>query len=189
MIRIQNLLVAGSVSRLSKPSDEDSKKDIQVKAMGAFYLSKTFGWKFGKPSVSNGEAFLLFVSNFQSILHDDPMKAREHNQGKMEILRKCYGNFCSDRLEPEKNGVRLKVVRLFQQILRLIPASICISTSSTENVWLNGKHNNLQYRLCGKRPDSVPHILGGCSALAHSKYLERHNTALEVLYFDLKLID
>ena len=39
----------------------------------------------------------------------------------------------------------------------------------------------------------VPHILAGCSALAQSKFLERDNSALKVLFFellqDLKLID
>ena len=48
-------------------------------------------------------------------------------------------------------------------------------------------------RLCGKCPQSVPHILAGCSALAQSKYLERDNSALKVVFFeplqDLKLID
>ena len=37
------------------------------------------------------------------------------------------------------------------------------------------------------------HVLAGCSALAQSKYLERHITALKVLFFkmtrDLRLID
>ena len=48
-------------------------------------------------------------------------------------------------------------------------------------------------RLCGKCLQSVPHILAGCSALAQSKYLERDNSALKVVFFeplqDLKLID
>jgi len=39
----------------------------------------------------------------------------------------------------------------------------------------------------------VAHVLTGCSASAQSKYLERHNAALKVLYFellrDLKLIN
>ena len=39
----------------------------------------------------------------------------------------------------------------------------------------------------------MAHVIVGCSALAQSKYLERHNVALKVLYFellqDLKLVD
>ena len=39
----------------------------------------------------------------------------------------------------------------------------------------------------------MAHVIAGCSALAQSKYLERHNAALKVLYFellrDLKLVD
>ena len=35
-------------------------------------------------------------------------------------------------------------------------------------------------RLCGKEPESVSHILAGCSALAQTKYLERRNHALNL---------
>ena len=52
---------------------------------------------------------------------------------------------------------------------------------------------NVECRMCGKAPEGVAHILAGCSALAQSKYLERHNAALKILYFvllhDLKLVD
>ena len=48
-------------------------------------------------------------------------------------------------------------------------------------------------RLCGKSPETLAHVLAGCSALAQSKYLVRHNAALKVLFFemtgDLRLID
>ena len=49
-------------------------------------------------------------------------------------------------------------------------------------------------RLCGKAPETFERVLAGCSAMAQSKYLERHNGALkEVLFFemtrDLRLID
>ena len=48
-------------------------------------------------------------------------------------------------------------------------------------------------RLCGKAPESVAHILSGCGALAESKYLSRHDSALKVLFYemlhDLGLID
>ena len=49
------------------------------------------------------------------------------------------------------------------------------------------------WRLCGKAPESVAHILSGCGALAQSKYLSRHDSALKVLFYemlhDLGLID
>ena len=48
-------------------------------------------------------------------------------------------------------------------------------------------------RLCSKEPESVQHILAGCSALAQTKYLECHNNALKILFFEvlrsLDLID
>ena len=40
-------------------------------------------------------------------------------------------------------------------------------------------------RMCGKGPECVAHVLGGCSSLAQTKYLERHNAALKVLFFEI----
>ena len=40
-------------------------------------------------------------------------------------------------------------------------------------------------RLCAKAPESVPHILSRCSALAHNQYLSRYNRALKILFFVL----
>ena len=40
-------------------------------------------------------------------------------------------------------------------------------------------------RLCGKVAESVSHVLAGCSSLAQTKYLYRHNAALKILFFEL----
>ena len=40
-------------------------------------------------------------------------------------------------------------------------------------------------RLCGKVAESVAHVLAGCSSLAQTKYLYRHNAALKILFFEL----
>ena len=40
-------------------------------------------------------------------------------------------------------------------------------------------------RLCGKVAESVAHVLAGCSFLAQTKYLYRHNAALKILFFEL----
>ena len=39
-------------------------------------------------------------------------------------------------------------------------------------------------RRCGKEAETLPHVLSGCSTLAQSKYLDRHNAALKRLFFD-----
>ena len=48
-------------------------------------------------------------------------------------------------------------------------------------------------RLCNKAPESVPHVLAGCTALAQNKCTTRHNATLEILFFeilqDLGLVD
>ena len=53
--------------------------------------------------------------------------------------------------------------------------------------------NNTMCRMCGKVPESLAHVLAGCSSLARTKYMERHNATLKVLFFemlrDIKLAD
>ena len=48
-------------------------------------------------------------------------------------------------------------------------------------------------RLCNKAPESVAHVLAGCTALAQNKYVTRHNAALKIPFFevlqDLGLVD
>ena len=40
-------------------------------------------------------------------------------------------------------------------------------------------------RLCDKAPESVPHVLAGCTAPAQNKYLTRRNAALKTLFFEI----
>ena len=39
--------------------------------------------------------------------------------------------------------------------------------------------------MCTKELESVPHVLAGCSALAQTKYMSRHNSALKILFFEI----
>ena len=39
--------------------------------------------------------------------------------------------------------------------------------------------------MCGKGQESVAHVLAGCSAIAETKYLERHNSVLRILFFEI----
>ena len=47
--------------------------------------------------------------------------------------------------------------------------------------------------MCGKVPESLANILARCSSLTQTKYMDRHNASLKVLFFamlrDLKLAD
>ena len=44
------------------------------------------------------------------------------------------------------------------------------------------RRGDVSCRICGKSPETLTHVLLGCSALAQSKYLERHKEALEVFF-------
>ena len=40
-------------------------------------------------------------------------------------------------------------------------------------------------RMCGQATESVPHVLTRCGALVQTLYLERHNNALKILFFQV----
>ena len=46
-------------------------------------------------------------------------------------------------------------------------------------------NTNVMCRMCGKSPESVPHVLAGCGILAQTNYLARHNAALKILFFEM----
>lgn len=46
-------------------------------------------------------------------------------------------------------------------------------------------NDDLRCRMCTKELESVPHVLAGCSALAQTKYMWRHNSALKILFFEI----
>ena len=48
----------------------------------------------------------------------------------------------------------------------------------------NGTSNDM-FRLCGKSPESRPHVLAGCGRLAQTKFLARHITTLKILFFEI----
>ena len=46
-------------------------------------------------------------------------------------------------------------------------------------------HPDYTCDMCGKCQESNPHVLAGCSAIAQTKYLERHNSVLRILFFEI----
>ena len=50
--------------------------------------------------------------------------------------------------------------------------------------------DDIMCRMCGEKPECLAHVLAGCSVLAQTKYLSRHNAALKIPFFEmLKDID
>ena len=78
------------------------------------------------------------------------------------------------------------VAGMFELYEQLLPLYAC-QTTHTDTT---GK---VLCRLCNKAPESVAHVLAGCTALAQTKYTTRHNAALKILFFeilqDLGLVD
>ena len=45
--------------------------------------------------------------------------------------------------------------------------------------------DDIMSRMCGEKPECLEHLLAGCSALAQTKYVSRHNAALKIPFFEM----
>ena len=68
------------------------------------------------------------------------------------------------------------VQELYQQLL---PTKVYYNRKTKSQV------TDKKCRLCGDSLENVQHILSGCSALAQTKYLQRHNNAFKILFFEV----
>ena len=68
------------------------------------------------------------------------------------------------------------VQELYQQLL---PTKVYYNRKTKSQV------TDEKRRLCGDSLENVQHILSGCSALAQTKYLQRHNNAFKISFFEV----
>ena len=68
------------------------------------------------------------------------------------------------------------VQELYQQLL---PTKVYYNRKTKSQV------TDEKCRSCGDSLENVQHILSGCSALAQTKYLQRHNNAFKILFFEV----
>ncbi|PFX11816.1 Retrovirus-related Pol polyprotein from type-1 retrotransposable element R2 [Stylophora pistillata] len=92
-----------------------------------------------------------------------------------QLDRSCFSLLCEWRTAPTYTIAALE--ELYQQLL---PTKVY----STRKAKTSGD-SDVRCRLCGKGQESVAHVLAGCSALAQTAYLTRHNAAFKILFFEL----
>ena len=92
-----------------------------------------------------------------------------------QLDRSCFSLLCEWRTAPTYTIAALE--ELYEQLL---PTKVY----STKKAKTSGD-SDVRCRLCGKGQESVAHVLAGCSALAQTAYLTRHNAAFKILFFEL----
>ena len=92
-----------------------------------------------------------------------------------QLDRSCFSLLCEWRTAPTYTIAAIE--ELYQQLL---PTKVY----STKKAKTSGD-SDVRCRLCGKGQESVAHVLAGCSALAQTAYLTRHNAAFKILFFEL----
>ena len=90
---------------------------------------------------------------------------------------------CFDWLSRWKTAPSHTIADVHELYQQLLPTKLYHYKKTRAN-----SNPDVQCRLCGKTSESVSHILEGCSALAQTRYLARHNAALKILYFEMQRI-
>ena len=104
-------------------------------------------------------------------------------QGKLMTVRwedeKLDGD-CFSRMTEWRAAPTHTIAGIMELYEQLLPTKLYNSrkTKTTDDP-------DARCRLCGKAQESVAHVLLGCSVLAQTKYLSRHNAALKILFFEL----
>ena len=104
-------------------------------------------------------------------------------QGKLTALTwsdPVQSQGCFKWLSKWKTCPTQVVTGICEMYEQLLPTRVYYSKKTR-----TGKENDVMCRLCGKAQETVAHILTGCSALAQSKYLHRHNSVLKILFFEI----
>ena len=94
---------------------------------------------------------------------------------------------CFARMKDWSSAPTRTVAGMIELYEQLLPIKV-YKTQKTKTT-----QGDVSCGLCGKEAETLPHILSGCSTLAQSKYLDRHNASLKILFFekckDLKLVE
>lgn len=72
------------------------------------------------------------------------------------------------------------IAGLFELYQQLVPTKLY-----NQNKTRTDTTSDAMCRMCHESPESVAHVIAGCSALAQTKYVARHNGALKILFFEL----
>ena len=108
---------------------------------------------------------------------------KEKWQGKLLKIRWEDDNLsrsCFDWLKEWKTGPSNTIAAVQELYQQLLPTKLYHHKKTGINT-----SPDVLCRMCGKCPESVPHIVSGCSTLAQTKYLARHNSALKILFFEM----
>ena len=84
------------------------------------------------------------------------------------------------RLRTWRSCPTYTIAGAFELYEQLLPTKLY--TSKKTHTSCSG---DVKCRICGHAQESVSHILSGCTALAQTKYLFRHNMALKVLFYEI----
>ena len=122
----------------------------------------------------------IYKASLQEIQSTVP---EERWQGKLVKNRwddeKVKLEECFAWLSSWKNAPTHTIARVQKLYKQLLPTKVYYNRKTKSQV------TDEKCRLCEDSLENVQHTLSGCSALAQTKYLHRHNNAFKILFFEV----
>ena len=112
---------------------------------------------------------------------EHPAWVYNNNNNRWEDLaldsRGCFARMNSWRSVPTHSVAAMQ--ELYQQLL---PTKLY----HQRKTGVGSGTSKVVYRMCGRLPENVLHVLAGCGIFAQTKYLARHNAALKIFFLFLQ---
>lgn len=109
---------------------------------------------------------------------------------KQKTLHGTFPNLLNqDIIDKETSNLWLKIDDLYGETVGFMMAiqDRVIATRNYKKYILKETLENDKCRRCGTHNETIEHIISGCTTLAHSDYLQRHNNVAKIIHQQLAL--
>ncbi|XP_068708027.1 uncharacterized protein [Montipora foliosa] len=114
----------------------------------------------------------------------DALKKAITSRLQQEVMdQKRQGKITAARWEDQ--DLTLKECYTWLKGWKAAPTHTIAGTEELHQQLLTTKIYHQKCRMCGEKPECLAHVLSGCSVLAQTKYLSRHNAALKIPFFEM----
>ena len=127
-----------------------------------------------------GKPICVWAKRAQQLRQEITQEKWQGNLLKIRWEGDQLSRSCFDWLKEWKTGPSNTIAAVQELYQQLLPTKLYRHKKTGINT-----SPDVLCRMCGKCPESVPHILSGCSTLEQTKYLARHNSALKILFFEM----
>jgi len=167
-------------------------------------LQTSSNWQLTRGEKSIHQRSQSYCQELQSNINEITMMSKQQRKTKIknsrikkfkeELLHKTtHGQFCRHLDQPQIDRIASNQWLRSASLKRTTESMICAVQEQAISTKYIQKHvfktvNDDRCRLCKEAPETVHHIISGCTTMAPTKYLHRHDNVCKYVH-DLLLIE